>query len=144
MGGKIVEILSKKEREEFNNVIENSLTLPPDNASELWQSNENQNITGEVIPLNNYKMENRDCRDFKKVIKNNEVFEENSSACRNKRGKLGNYLILNILIKTGNKIRLVINVFDNEINNKRPIEDVPLCEEKNKVLNEKIVVKPLK
>ena len=27
LGGKIVEILSKKEREEFNNVIENSLTL---------------------------------------------------------------------------------------------------------------------
>ena len=56
---------------------------------------------------------------------------------------MGNYLILNILIKIGSKIRLVINVFDNEINNKRPIEDVPLCEEKNNVLNEKIVVKPL-
>ena len=35
------------------------------------------------------------------------------------------------------------DLFDNEINNKRPIEDVPLCEEKYKVLNEKIVVKPL-
>ena len=46
-------------------------------------------------------------------------------------------------MKIGSKIRLVINVFDNEINNKRPIEDVPLCEEKNNVLNEKIVVKPL-
>ena len=79
--------LSKKEREEFNNVIENSLNFTPDNASESWQSNENQNITGEVIPLNNYKMKNRDCRDFKKVIrKNNEIFEENSSACRNKDG----------------------------------------------------------
>ena len=87
LGGKIVEILSKKEREEFNNVIENSLNFTPDNASESWQSNENQNITGEVIPLNNYKMKNRDCRDFKKVIrKNNEIFEENSSACRNKDG----------------------------------------------------------
>ena len=87
LGGKIVEILSKKEREEFNNVIENSLNFTPDNASESWESNENQNITGEVIPLNNYKMKNRDCRDFKKVIrKNNEIFEENSSACRNKEG----------------------------------------------------------
>ena len=54
LGGKIVEILSKKEREEFNNVIENSLNFSPDNASESWQSNENQNITGEVVPLNNY------------------------------------------------------------------------------------------
>ena len=87
LGGKIAEILSKKERDEFNNVIENSLNFSPDNASESWKSNENQNITGEVIPKNNYKMKNRDCRDFKKVIrKNNEIFEENSSACRNKDG----------------------------------------------------------
>ena len=87
LGGKIVEILSKKERQEFNNVIENSLNFTPDNASQSWQSNENENITGEVIPLNNYKMKNRDCRDYKKVIrKNNEIFEENSSACRNKDG----------------------------------------------------------
>ena len=87
LGGKIAEILSKKEREEFNNVIENSLNFSPDNASESWKSNENQNITGEVIPKNNYKIKNRDCRDFKKVIrKNNEIFEENSSACRNKDG----------------------------------------------------------
>ena len=87
LGGKIVEILSKKEREEFNNVIENSLNFTPDNASKSWQSNENQNTTGEVIPLNNYKMKNQDCRDFKKIIrKNNEIFEENSSACRNKEG----------------------------------------------------------
>ena len=87
LGGNIVEILTKQEREEFNNVIEKSLNFTPDNASESWQSNENQNINGEVIPLNNYKMKNRDCRDFKKVIrKNNEIFEENSSACRNKDG----------------------------------------------------------
>ncbi len=87
LGGKIIEILSKKERQEFNNVIENSLNFTPDNTSESWQSNENHNITGEVIPLNNYKMKNRDCRDFKKIIrKNNEIFEENSSACRNKDG----------------------------------------------------------
>ena len=87
LGVKILEILSKEEREEFNNVIENSLNFTPDNASQSWQSNENQNITGEVIPLNNYKMKSLNCRDFKKVIrKNNEIFEENSSACRNKDG----------------------------------------------------------
>ena len=53
------------------------------------------------------------------------------------------YLTLNILIKIGSKIRLVAKVFDNETNNKRPIDDVPLCGERYKVLNEKIVVKPL-
>ena len=56
---------------------------------------------------------------------------------------MGTYLTLNILIKIGSKIRLVTNVFDKEINNKRPIDDVPLWEDKYKVLNEKIVVKPL-
>ena len=87
LGGKIVEILSKKEREEFNNVIEKSLNFTPDNSSESWQSKENQNISGEVVPLNNYKMKNKNCRDFKKVIrKNNDIFEENSTACRNKDG----------------------------------------------------------
>ena len=87
LGGKVVEILSKKEKEEFNNVIENSLNFTPDNTSESWQSNENQNLTGEVIPLNNYNIKNRNCRDFKKIIKkNNEVFEESSTACRNKDG----------------------------------------------------------
>ena len=32
-------------------------------------------------------MKNRDCRDFKKVIKkDDEILEENSTACRNKDG----------------------------------------------------------
>ena len=87
LGGKIIEILSKEEREEFNNVIENSLNFSPDNSSEAWQSDENKDITGEVIPLNNYKIKNKNCRDFKKVIrKNDDTFEENSTACRDKEG----------------------------------------------------------
>ena len=87
LGGKIIEILSKKEQDEFNNVIEDSLNFTPDNSSEYWKSNENQNITGEVIPLNKYKIKNKNCRDFKKIIrKNNDLFEENSTACRSKEG----------------------------------------------------------
>jgi surface antigen len=87
LGGKIIEILSEKDRKEFNNVIENSLNFKPDNSSEFWQSDENQDVSGEVIPLNNYQKNNKNCRDFKKVIrKNNDIFEENSTACRNKDG----------------------------------------------------------
>ena len=87
LGGKLIEILSKKEQDEFNNVIEDSLNFTPDNSSEYWKSNENQNITGEVIPLNKYKIKNKNCRDFKKIIrKNNDLFEENSTACRSKEG----------------------------------------------------------
>ena len=87
LGGKIIEILNKKERDEFNNVIESSLNFSPDNQSRSWQSDENQDINGEVISLNSYKIKNKDCRDFKKVIrKNNETFEESSTACRNEQG----------------------------------------------------------
>ena len=94
LGGKIIEILSKKEQDEFNNVIEDSLNFTPDNSSEYWKSNENQNITGEVIPLNKYKIKNKNCRDFKKIIrKNNDLFEENSTACRSKEGNWKRFVI---------------------------------------------------
>ncbi len=87
LGGKIVEVLNDDEKEEFNNVIENSLNYNPDNVENSWTSNSNENVTGEVIPLNNYKIKNKNCRDFKKVVKKNEeIFEENSTACRSEDG----------------------------------------------------------
>ena len=87
LGGKIVEVLNDDEKEEFNNVIENSLNYNPDNVENSWTSNSNENVTGEVIPLNNYKIKNKNCRDFKKVVKKNEeTFEENSTACRSEDG----------------------------------------------------------
>ena len=46
-------------------------------------------------------------------------------------------------MKRGSIIRLVTSVFDKHINRSKPIEDVPLWEEKYKVLKENIVVKPL-
>jgi len=87
LGGRVVEILSKNEQDDFNNVIEKSLNYNPDNVSEQWKSFSNKQTTGEVVPLNNYSIKNKNCRDFKKIIKKNgEIFEEDSTACRDKDG----------------------------------------------------------
>ncbi len=87
LGGKIVNLLNESEQNEFNNVIEDSLNYNPDNSSKTWKSKSNNETLGEVTPLNSYNIEDSNCRDFKKVIKkNNEVFEEKSTACRDKNG----------------------------------------------------------
>ncbi len=87
LGGKIVNILNDSEKDDFNNVIEDSLNYSPDNTSEKWKSKSDNKTSGEVIPLNSYQLKKNICRDFKKIIKkNNEVFEEKSTACRDKNG----------------------------------------------------------
>lgn len=87
LGGKIVNILNESEQNEFNNVIEDSLNYNPDNSSKTWKSKSNKETLGEVTPLNSYNIKDNNCRDFKKVIKkNDEVFEEKSTACRDKNG----------------------------------------------------------
>ena len=70
-----------------NNVIEDSLNYNPDNAKSEWESSSNDETSGEVIPLNSYKIDKKNCRDFKKVIKTNKkIYEEQSTACRSKDG----------------------------------------------------------
>ena len=87
LGGKLIEILEEKDKEEFNNVIEESLNNNADNSSASWESSIDNTTTGTVIPLNNYNIEEKSCRDFKKIIKKNgESFEEKSTACRDETG----------------------------------------------------------
>ena len=87
LGGKIVKILNENDTEEFNNVIEDSLNYTPDNTSQVWKSKSDEKTSGEVIPLKTYNIEKNNCRDFKKIIKkNNEIFEEESTACRDRNG----------------------------------------------------------
>ena len=87
LGGEIVRILDDNDTNEFNNVIEDSLNYNQDNIPQTWKSKSDKKTSGEVIPLNTYKIEKNSCRDFKKIIKkNNKVFEEQSSACRDKNG----------------------------------------------------------
>ena len=87
LGGKLIEILEAEDREEFNNIIEESLNNNPNNSSASWNSSRDNDTSGTVTPLNRYSIEEKSCRDFSKIIKKKgESFEEKSTACRDKTG----------------------------------------------------------
>jgi len=87
IGGKLMDILSNEERDQFSQVVEESLNENPDNVTDEWMSETNKQIKAEVTPLNRYEIQNQTCRDFKKIItKNGRKIEENSTACRDANG----------------------------------------------------------
>ncbi len=87
LGGRVIEILNESEKNEFNDVIEDSLNYEPDNSIKSWESSQDNETYGEVTPLNNYSIKEKECRDFKKIIrKAGEIYEEVSTACRNEQG----------------------------------------------------------
>ena len=87
IGGKIAEILDDDEKKDFNETISNSLEDNKDLEVEEWQSNKNKETKAEVIPLNKYELDEKTCRDFKKIIsKDKKIIEEESTACRDENG----------------------------------------------------------
>ena len=51
------------------------------------QSNKNKETKAEIIPLNKYELDEKTCRDFKKIIsKDKKIIEEESTACRDENG----------------------------------------------------------
>ena len=57
------------------------------NSIKSWESSQDNETYGEVTPLNNYSIKEKECRDFKKIIrKAGEIYEEVSTACRNEQG----------------------------------------------------------
>ena len=54
---------------------------------EEWESKKDNNTKAEVIPLNKYDIEEKTCRDFKKIVsKDGKKIEEESTACRDEDG----------------------------------------------------------
>ena len=87
IGGKIAEILDDDEKKDFNETISNSLEDNKDLEVEEWQSNKNNETKAEIIPLNKYELDEKTCRDFKKIIsKDKKIIEEESTACRDENG----------------------------------------------------------
>ncbi|MBD23361.1 MAG: hypothetical protein CL572_06870 [Alphaproteobacteria bacterium] len=87
VGSKIAELLDKDEQKDLNKTISDSLNNNKNNEVEEWTSNKDQNTKAEVIPLNKYDIEEKTCRDFKKIVtKNGKTIEEDSTACRDENG----------------------------------------------------------
>lgn len=87
IGGKIAEILNDEEEQDFNETISKSLNENKDLEVEEWMSSKNNDTKAEVIPLNKYEIEEKTCRDFKKIITNEgKTIEEDSTACRDEDG----------------------------------------------------------
>ena len=87
IGGKIAEILDKEEQQDLNDTISGSLENNEDYEVEEWESKKDNNTKAEVIPLNKYDIEEKTCRDFKKIVtKDGKKIEEESTACRDEKG----------------------------------------------------------
>lgn len=87
LGTKIANILDEDEQKSFNESIEKTLNENEDQNSNQWVSKTNPVKKGIITPLKSYSQNNKNCRDFKKVIVNNdERIEEISKACRDNQG----------------------------------------------------------
>ena len=87
VGGKIAELLDEDEQQDLNETISDSLDNNKDNEVDKWESTKDSNTKAEVIPLNKYDIEEKTCRDFKKIItKDGKKIEEASTACRDENG----------------------------------------------------------
>lgn len=87
IGGEIVDILSKDEQDELNNEILDSLENSPANIKNSWQSKVNPSTTAEIIPGEEFTYDKNTCRKYKKtIIKNNEKYLSEGTACRNNDG----------------------------------------------------------
>ena len=87
LGTKIAYILNEDEQKRCNESIEKTLNETDDQNSNQWISKTNPDKRGIITPLKSYSQNDKDCRDFKKVIINNEEsIEEISKACRDIHG----------------------------------------------------------
>ena len=87
IGGQIANILNDQDRVELNKKINNSLENGFANQDYNWESNTEENTRATITPGENYKLDQKNCRDFKKtVIKDDKIYESDSKACRDPEG----------------------------------------------------------
>ena len=92
IGGQIAIILSEKERKELNDVMNDSLENSEINESSVWESKQNKNLKAEIVPIENFSLNNYSCRKYRQIVVDKD--EKNVSESRACRDIDGNWKIL--------------------------------------------------
>ena len=92
IGGQIAIILSEKERKELNDVMNDSLENSEINESSVWESKQNKNLKAEIVPIENFSLNNYSCRKYRQIVVGKD--EKNVSESRACRDIDGNWKIL--------------------------------------------------
>ena len=92
IGGQIAIMLSEKEREELNDVMNDSLENSEINESSVWESKQNKNLKAEIVPIENFSLNNYSCRKYRQIVVSKD--EKNVSESRACRDIDGNWKIL--------------------------------------------------
>ena len=85
-------MLSEKEREELNDVMNDSLENSEINESSVWESKQNENLKAEIIPIENFSLNNYSCRKYRQIVVDQD--KKNISESRACRDIDGNWKIL--------------------------------------------------
>ena len=92
IGGQIAIILSEKERKELNDVMNDSLENSEINESSVWESKQNKNLKAEIVPIENFSLNNYSCRKYRQIVVDQDG--KNVSESRACRDIDGNWKIL--------------------------------------------------
>ena len=92
IGGQIATMLSEKEREELNDVMNDSLENSEINESSVWESKQNENLKAEIVPIEDFSLNNYSCRKYRQIVVDQD--KKNISESRACRDIDGNWKIL--------------------------------------------------
>ena len=87
IGGQIAIMLSEKEKKELNDITNESLENSKINESSFWESKQNKKLKAEIVPVENFSLNNYSCRKYRQIIVNeNKKNISESRACRDNDG----------------------------------------------------------
>ena len=87
IGGQIAIMLSEKEKKELNDITNESLENSKINESSFWESKQNKKLKAEIVPVENFSLNNYSCRKYRQIIVNeNKKSISESRACRDNDG----------------------------------------------------------